>query len=66
LRATVREVLDVQLADTVKARRLDPDGKSRRLASGNGHAVRAQERLYALAAAAERRSQPPALARLGL
>jgi polyphosphate kinase len=66
LRAAVREILDVQLADTVKARRLDPDGRSRRLGSGNGHAVRAQERLYALAAAAERRSQPPALARLGL
>lgn len=60
LREAVREILDVQLADTAKARRVGPDGRSRRPDSGNGHALRAQERLYELAAAGERVSQPTA------
>jgi polyphosphate kinase len=51
LKAAVLEILDVQLADTVKARSVGADGRSRRLESGNGKAVRAQERLYEMAAA---------------
>jgi polyphosphate kinase len=46
LQAQVREILDIQLADTVKARRILPDGSSVRI---RGHAksrLRSQERLY--------------------
>ena len=46
LQSEVRRILDVQLADTVKARRILPDGSSERLGGDNG--VRAQERVYAL------------------
>jgi polyphosphate kinase len=63
LRAAVREILDVQLADTVKARRIGPDGRSRRPASGNGHAIRAQVRLYDLALAEQHGSEAPLLAK---
>ena len=45
LQAQVREILEIQLADTVKARRILPDGSSargRRRAGG----PRSQERLY--------------------
>jgi polyphosphate kinase len=57
LQARVREILEVQLADNVKSRRIGPDGKSRRSAAGaaghgeanGGHRVRAQDRLYQLA-----------------
>jgi polyphosphate kinase len=52
LQARVREILDAQLADTVKSRRIGPDGRSRRGASGNGHSLRAQEWLYERAALA--------------
>jgi polyphosphate kinase len=46
LQAQVREILEIQLADTVKARRILPDGSSARI---RGHAesrLRSQERLY--------------------
>jgi polyphosphate kinase len=51
IRATVQQILDIQLADTTKARRVGPDGRSRRPESGNGHSVRAQDALYELALA---------------
>jgi len=47
LQEEIREVLEVQLADSVKARVLLPDGQSRRR-SAPDH-VRSQERLYELA-----------------
>jgi len=46
LQTQVREILEIQLADTVKARRILPDGSSVRI---RGHAesrLRSQERLY--------------------
>ncbi len=46
LQALVREVLDVQLSDTVKARRLVADGKWQRLNPYGAGAIRAQRRLY--------------------
>jgi polyphosphate kinase len=54
LQRRLREVLEVQLADTVKARVILPDGRSVRVASGTGPPLRSQERLYELTAAAER------------
>jgi polyphosphate kinase len=48
LQAEIREILDVQLADTVKARLLQPDGTSVRARPEGGAAVRSQERLYEL------------------
>jgi len=50
LQTQVREILEIQLADTVKARRILPDGSSVRV---RGHAesrLRSQERLYSLLA----------------
>ena len=52
LQARIREILEAQLADTVKARLILPDGRSTRVAGEP--ALRSQERLYALAGAAER------------
>src|SRR5882724_10077825 len=46
LQTQVRTVLDVQLADTVKARRILPDGSSVRLQADGGVELRSQERLY--------------------
>jgi polyphosphate kinase len=48
LQDRVRQVLDVQLADNVKARRLLPDGGSERFPFSNQPPVRSQERLYDL------------------
>ena len=49
LQDEVREILDVQLADTAKARLLQPDGTSVRLRpDGGGTALRSQERTYEL------------------
>jgi polyphosphate kinase len=48
LQAQVGAILDTQLADTVKARRLLPDGTSIRLATADGCAVRAQDSLHDL------------------
>jgi len=46
LQLRVREILDIQLADTVKARRLRPDGSSERIPAAGGRALRSQQRLY--------------------
>ncbi len=59
LQAQIRQILDVQLADTVKAREILPDGRSRRIAHEGSSPLRSQERLYelvgALGSAPERR-----------
>ena len=49
LQAQVREVLEVQLADTAKARLLLPDGRSQRLTPNGAMLLRSQERLYEIA-----------------
>ena len=46
LQARIREILEIQLADTVKARRLVSDGSSVRIETEGASAVRSQERLY--------------------
>jgi polyphosphate kinase len=50
LQSQIREVLEVQLADTVKAREIRIDGTSTRVRSPEAAMVRSQERLYALVA----------------
>ena len=50
LQAQVREVLDIQLSDTVKARRFLSDGTTERVRPDGREIVRAQERLYDLTA----------------
>jgi len=64
LQSQVREVLEVQLADTVKAREIQIDGSSTRMRNASAPGVRSQERLYDLAvespralAAAERSAE---------
>jgi polyphosphate kinase len=51
LQTQVRTVLDIQLADTVKARRILPDGSSVRLQVDGGLGLRSQERLYEITGA---------------
>jgi polyphosphate kinase len=46
LRSRIREILEIQLADTAKARRLLPDGGSERILPSGGRALRSQEHLY--------------------
>jgi polyphosphate kinase len=46
LQAQIREILDTQLADTVKARRILADGRSVRIGATGGPPLRSQERLY--------------------
>jgi polyphosphate kinase len=46
LQAQVREILDTQLADTVKARRILADGRSVRIRAAGEPALRSQESLY--------------------
>jgi polyphosphate kinase len=46
LQAQVREILEIQLADTVKARRILPDGSSVRIVADGQPSLRSQERLY--------------------
>ena len=48
LQRQIRALLEVQLADTVKARVFLPDGTTARREGGGGAAVRSQERLYEL------------------
>jgi polyphosphate kinase len=55
LQMQVRTILDLQLADTVKAHVILPDGRSERLTAPNGPPLRSQERLYEFTAS----SQPP-------
>src|SRR5262249_60521954 len=51
LQAQLREILEIQLADTVKARRILPDGSSVRVSGEGRPVVRSQERLYDLTGA---------------
>jgi polyphosphate kinase len=46
LQAQVREILEIQLADTTKARRILPDGSSVRRRAEGAPALRSQDRLY--------------------
>jgi len=46
LQTQVREILEIQLADTVKARRILPDGSSVRIREHGKSRLRSQERLY--------------------
>jgi polyphosphate kinase len=48
LQAEIRQMLDLQLADTAKARLLRPDGTSVRARPEAGAGLRSQERLYEL------------------
>jgi polyphosphate kinase len=52
LKAQLREVLETQLADTVKARRILADGHSERVRADDRPPLRSQERLYELTGAA--------------
>ena len=54
LQRQVLEILETQLADTVKARMLLPDGRSTRRPRDGRPPVRSQERLYELTAATAR------------
>jgi polyphosphate kinase len=49
LQEEVRQILTVQLGDTVKARRILADGSSERVPAGDGPRLRSQERLHELA-----------------
>jgi polyphosphate kinase len=48
LQAEIRQMLEVQLADTAKARLLQPDGTSARARPKSSQGLRSQERLYEL------------------
>jgi polyphosphate kinase len=50
LQLQVRQILEIQLADTVKARRLLGDGSSARVHADGHPPLRSQERLYELTA----------------
>jgi polyphosphate kinase len=52
LQAQIGKILDIQLADTVKARRILPDGSSVRIGAEGGASLRSQERLYEAAGGA--------------
>jgi len=58
LQDQLHDFLEVQLADDVKGRVLQPDGMSRRLRPAHGGAVRSQERLYELIGALSAGGQP--------
>jgi len=51
LQGHLREILEIQLADTVKARRILPDGSSVHVRGEGLPALRSQERLYDLTSA---------------
>src|SRR6185503_9587231 len=53
LQAQVREALDVQLMDSVKARLLQPDGSTIRVEARGAEAIRSQERIYQLIGSAQ-------------
>jgi polyphosphate kinase len=48
LQAEIRQMLEVQLADTAKTRVLQPDGTSVRMRPESGAGLRSQERIYEL------------------
>jgi len=50
LQSRVRQILDIQLADTVKARRVLSDGSSVRVHAEGRSPLRSQDRLYELTA----------------
>jgi len=52
LQAQVREILEIQLADTVKARRIRSDGTSARPGTNGAPPLRSQDRLYEVVGAA--------------
>jgi len=52
LQAQVREILEIELVDTVKARRILPDGRSERIVAEGRPPLRSQERLYEATGAA--------------
>jgi polyphosphate kinase len=54
LQQQIMDVLELQLADTVKARVIGPDGRSRRLHASDAPVLRSQERLYELTSAVVR------------
>ena len=54
LQAQIREVLELQLTDTVKAREILIDGGSARVQAPDTPPIRSQERLYALVTTEER------------
>jgi polyphosphate kinase len=56
LKSQVREILDVQLADTAKGRILQPDGRSIRTPGAGAAVLRSQARLYELAGRRPERS----------
>ncbi len=58
-RRRVQEILDIQLADTQKAREVLPDGTSERVKCTMGEPVRAQERLMLVTRARAKHSTPP-------
>ena len=51
LQARIREILEIQLADTVKARRIRADGSSERIPRSGGRALRSQQTLYEITGA---------------
>ncbi|HKA60816.1 MAG TPA: polyphosphate kinase 1 [Methylomirabilota bacterium] len=51
LHRQIREILETELADTVKARRILPDGSSERIRPVGRPALRSQERLYEITGA---------------
>lgn len=57
LQGQLAAILDVQLADTVKARLIGPDGTSRRITASSAPALRSQERLWELTRHPPTRSQ---------
>jgi polyphosphate kinase len=56
LQSEIREVLEVQLTDTLKAREIQIDGSSVRMRATEAPGIRSQERLYGLVAAESRAS----------
>jgi polyphosphate kinase len=57
----LKEILEIQLADTVKAWQLQPDGGSVRTPNGGQPHLRSQERLYELARANSKRAASAAV-----
>jgi polyphosphate kinase len=55
LQRQLRDILEIQLADTVKARLIRPDGRSERVAAEGRPALRSQELLYELTGGGPRR-----------